>query len=74
MITIINKMFERMCYQVMNAWRGFKEGNWTNNIDVTEFIRLNYTEYLGDDSFLEGPTEATTELWKSLSEKFKYLL
>ena len=55
----------------MNAWRGFKEGNWTNNIDVTEFIRLNYTEYLGDDSFLEGPTEATTELWKSLSEKFK---
>ena len=54
----------------MNAWRGFKEGNWTNNIDVTEFIRLNYTEYLGDDSFLEGPTEATTELWKSLSEKF----
>ena len=55
----------------MNAWRGFKEGNWQNNIDVTEFIRLNYTEYLGDDSFLEGPTEATTELWKSLSEKFK---
>ena len=55
----------------MNAWRGFKEGNWKDNIDVTEFIRLNYTEYLGDDSFLEGPTEATTELWKSLSEKFK---
>ena len=55
----------------MNAWRGFKKGNWQNNIDVTEFIRLNYTEYLGDDSFLEGPTEATTELWKSLSEKFK---
>ena len=55
----------------MDAWRGFKEGNWQNNIDVTEFIRLNYTEYLGDDSFLEGPTEATTELWKSLSEKFK---
>ena len=55
----------------MDAWRGFKEGNWKDNIDVTEFIRLNYTEYLGDDSFLEGPTEATTELWKSLSEKFK---
>ena len=55
----------------MDAWRGFKEGNWKDNIDVTEFIRLNYTEYLGDDSFLEGPTEATTKLWKNLSEKFK---
>ena len=55
----------------MDAWRGFKEGNWKDNIDVTEFIRLNYTEYLGDDSFLEGPTEATTKLWKELSEKFK---
>jgi len=54
----------------MDAWRGFKEGNWKDNIDVTEFIRLNYTEYLGDDSFLEGPTEATTKL----VEKFNDLM
>ena len=55
----------------MEAWRGFKEGNWNNMNDVTDFIRLNYTEYKGDESFLEGPTEATTALWKNLSEKFK---
>ena len=55
----------------MDAWRGFKEGKWTNEIDVTDFIRLNYTEYTGDESFLAGPTEATTTMWKSLAEKFK---
>lgn len=55
----------------MDAWRGFKKGNWNEKIDVTDFIRLNYTEYTGDESFLEGATEATVEMWKSLSEKFK---
>ena len=46
----------------MDAWRGFKEGNWTDKIDVTDFIKQNYTEYLGDESFLEGPTDATVQL------------
>ena len=55
----------------MDAWRGFKEGKWINEVDVTDFIRLNYTEYTGDESFLAGPTEATTTMWKSLAEKFK---
>ena len=62
---------ERMCYIIMDAWRGFKEGNWSKEVDVTDFIRRNYTEYQGDESFLEGPTEATTAMWKSLMEKFK---
>ena len=66
---IIN--IERMCFKKMDAWRGFKEGNWSKEVDVTDFIRRNYTEYQGDESFLEGPTEATTEMWKSLMEKFK---
>ena len=60
-----------MCFKKMDAWRGFKEGNWSKEVDVTDFIRRNYTEYQGDESFLEGPTEATTEMWKSLMEKFK---
>ena len=55
----------------MDAWRGFKEGNWTDKIDVTDFIKQNYTEYLGDENFLEGPTDATVQLWDSLKEKFK---
>ena len=53
----------------MEAWKGFKEGSWTSEINVPEFIRLNYTEYVGDGSFLEGPTEATTELWNLLKPK-----
>ena len=51
---IIN--IERMCFKKMDAWRGFKEGNWSKEVDVTDFIRRNYTEYQGDESFLEGPT------------------
>ncbi|MBA8762223.1 formate C-acetyltransferase [Staphylococcus coagulans] len=46
-----------------NAWEGFKTGHWTRNVDVREFIQLNFTGYQGDDSFLEGPTEATEKLW-----------
>ena len=30
-----------------------------DTIDTDDFIRLNYTPYDGDESFLEGPTERT---------------
>lgn len=46
-----------------NAWEGFKTGRWIRHVDVREFIQLNFTGYQGDDSFLAGPTEATTKLW-----------
>ena len=36
----------------MNEWKNFKEGNWTKEIDVRDFIQLNYTPYTGDESFL----------------------
>ena len=52
-------------------WQGFKEGNWTREIDVRDFIQLNYTPYEGDDSFLAGPTEATTRLWSEVMDLFK---
>ena len=45
------------------AWNGFKPGNWNKNIDVRDFIQLNYTEYKGDATFLKGATENTKELW-----------
>jgi formate C-acetyltransferase len=35
----------------------FKEGKWLEEINVRDFMLLNYKEYLGDSSFLEGPTE-----------------
>ena len=44
-------------------WNGFKGNRWKEKIDVRNFIKLNYTPYDGDDSFLEGPTEATNKLW-----------
>ena len=40
-------------------WEGFKPGAWMDTIDTDDFIRLNYTPYDGDESFLEGPTERT---------------
>ena len=53
----------------MEAWRGFKEGLWSKEINVSDFIANNYTEYTGDGSFLEGPTDATTQLWNELKPK-----
>ena len=55
----------------MKEWNNFKPGNWTKEIDVRNFIQLNYTPYEGDDSFLAGATEATTKLWAEVSELFK---
>ena len=43
----------------MEAWRGFSKGAWCGRIDVSNFIKLNYTAYDGDSSFLEGPTDRT---------------
>ena len=40
-------------------WAGFKGRKWTHSVDVRDFIQENYTPYEGDESFLEGPTEAT---------------
>ena len=47
---------------------GFKEGRWTKEIDVADFIRNNITQYDGDESFLEGPTTATNDLWRTLQD------
>ena len=47
---------------IMTAWRGFHEGSWMTSVDVRDFMIRNYTEYLGDSSFLVGPTEASLKL------------
>ncbi len=51
-------------------WNGFKAGEWQDEINVRDFIQLNYTPYEGDESFLCGATERT----KKLNEKFSVLL
>ena len=52
------------------AWDGFKGGLWRDAIDVRDFIQQNYTPYLGDGSFLAGPTERTTEVWRQITDRF----
>ena len=46
----------------MTYWRYFKEGKWNKEVDVRDFMDKNYKEYLGDSSFLVGPTESSTKL------------
>ena len=46
-----------MIEQQEKAWEHFKGEVWKREINVREFIQFNYTPYVGDDSFLVGPTE-----------------
>ncbi len=54
-----------------DEWKGFKTGAWEKEINVRDFIQRNYTPYDGDDSFLEGPTDDTKELWEQVLELSK---
>ncbi|MBR5096917.1 MAG: formate C-acetyltransferase [Treponema sp.] len=48
-------------------WNGFKAGRlWQDEVNVREFIQLNYTPYDGDSKFLAAPTKATKELFDEL--------
>jgi len=49
----------------------FKEGAWSTQISVSDFIRLNVTPYEGDESFLKGPTAVTAGLWEKVSALLK---
>ena len=51
-----------------NEWRGFKGTDWKNEINVSDFIDNNYTEYSGDDSFLTEATAKTKAVWKRCEE------
>ena len=58
--------------QFYDEWEGFKPGRWSNtSINLRDFIQKNFTPYDGDDSFLAGPTEATTKLWEQVMELSK---
>jgi formate C-acetyltransferase len=57
--------------QDTKEWYGFNEGRWCTSVNVRDFILKNFTPYDGDDSFLEGPTEATTKLWEQVMELSK---
>ena len=53
------------------AWRGFHGDNWKEEIDLSNFIVRNFTEYKGDDSFLCKPTAKTNAVWARCEELLK---
>ncbi|WP_144547157.1 formate C-acetyltransferase [Bacillus sp. X1(2014)] len=55
----------------MEQWTGFTSGAWSKEVNVRDFILNNYTPFEGNDSFLAGPTDATTKLWAQVMELTK---
>ncbi|MGK0551776.1 formate C-acetyltransferase [Enterococcus faecalis] len=55
----------------MEQWKGFKGDKWKTSVDTRDFIQNNYTEYKGDDSFLEPIAPSTDKLWTKLQELFE---
>lgn len=52
-------------------WKNFQEGDWTQEINVRNFIQMNYTPYEGDSSFLANATEKTQKLWDTVLDLYK---
>lgn len=61
-----------MFKEFAQEWEGFTPGRWSStSVNVRDFIRKNLTPYEGDESFLEGPTEATKQLWAQVMDLAK---
>ncbi|MBQ9773449.1 MAG: formate C-acetyltransferase [Clostridia bacterium] len=52
------------------CWNGFVAGEWQTEINVRNFIQLNYRAYEGDASFLAGATDRTNALMKQIQVLF----
>lgn len=52
------------------AWEGFTPGDWTDSINVRDFIQKNYTPYEGDSSFLSPATDKTLRTWDYLEKHY----
>ena len=50
------------------GWEGFTEGDWCHEVDVRNFIQLNYTPYEGDSHFLSGATKKTLDLFEKVQK------
>ena len=53
--------------------QNFIDGLWSKEINVSDFVSKNIAPYVGDASFLQGPTERTRKVWdaclKALEEE-----
>ena len=53
-------------------WKNFnKNGEWTKEINVRDFIQANYTPYTGDSSFLSNATDKTRKLWNEVLDLYE---
>ena len=52
-------------------WNEFVAGRWQQTIDVEDFIRLNYHEYISDESFLKGCSKKTNKVWSRCQKLLK---
>lgn len=64
-------VMEKEVQEVQSAWRSFKKGKWMKEVNTRDFIESNITPYVGNDSFLVGPTANTTALWEIVSNLSK---
>ena len=55
----------------MEATIGFKPGVWQKEINVSDFIKNNYTEYTGDETFLATTTKQLTNFGLSFLKCLK---
>ena len=55
----------------MEQWKNFKGNTWKNEVNVFDFIKENYTEYTGDDSFLVKSSDKTNKIWDKCQELLK---
>jgi len=46
------------------TWESFKAGVWQSDINVEDFISLNFTVYTGDDHFLAPISSNTKAVWE----------
>lgn len=52
-------------------WSNFIDGNWTENVDIRDFIQKNYSPYEGNEEFLSRVTDKTKHLFNKASELMK---
>ncbi len=50
------------------GWLDFAGGKWQKEVDVRDFIQMNYDPYVGDESFLRDATPETNMLWEQVLE------
>jgi formate C-acetyltransferase len=53
-----------------DCWSGFRPGDWTNSINVRDFIVRNATPYAGNEEFLADASPRTKAVWAKLQPYF----